>query len=275
MDIRPVSAPEECRQVAALEREVWAYPDPEEVPARMLAASVRRGAILLGAFDADRRLTGFAYSVPGIRNRQVTHWSHALAVLPAHRRRGLARRLKLAQRGSALELGIELIEWTFDPLQVVNAHFNFARLGTVGTEYEESAYDECTSDLHRGAPTDRLLLEWHLTRPHVERRLSRTGEPVVRAASLAGAVLVNPPGRPNGSRWPGPAELSADARRVLVEVPGGFSGMLLSDLPLARAWRWHTREVLQAYLTRGYRAVDFFLSPDAARGQYLLARGET
>ncbi len=270
MDIRPVSTAEECRQVTALEREIWAYADAEEIPSWMLAVSARRGAILIGGFDPGGGLTGFVYSVPAIKDRRLTQWSHALAVRASERGNGVGRLLKLAQRTAALEIGIDLIEWTFDPLQVVNAHFNFARLGTIATAYEENAYGESTSPLHGGVPTDRLLLEWHLTRPHVERRVSRAGHPVVRADSLASAVLVNPPGTTSGRLSPGRADLSVDARRVLVEVPGGFSGMLVDDLPLARAWRLHTREILQAYLGRGYQGVDFFLSPDAQRGQYLL-----
>ena len=270
MDIRPVTTADECRQVTALEREIWAYVEAEAIPSWMLAVSVRRGAILMGAFEPGGGLTGFVYSVPAIREGQLTQWSHTLAVRASARGSGVGRRLKLGQRAAALELGIDLIEWTFDPLQVVNAHFNFARLGAIATAYQENAYGESTSPLHGGVPTDRLVLEWHLTRPHVERRVSRAGHPILRADSLASAVLVNPPGTTSGRLSPARADLSVDARRLLVEVPGGFSGMLAEDLPLAWAWRLHIREILQAYLRRGYRAVDFFLSPDAQRGQYLL-----
>ena len=35
-------------------------------------------------------------------------------------------------------MAIDLVEWTYDPLQAVNAHFNFARLGVVVEEYEEN-----------------------------------------------------------------------------------------------------------------------------------------
>ena len=74
-------------------------------------------------------------------------------------------------------MGLDLIEWTFDPLQALNAHLNFGRLGVVVEEYEENIYGESSSPLHRGSPTDRFVAEWRLTAPHVERRIRHRGEP--------------------------------------------------------------------------------------------------
>jgi predicted GNAT superfamily acetyltransferase len=255
---------------------VWGYEDAEDVvPPPVLIASIKRGGILLGAFDDANALRGFVFSAPAVKEGRLTQWSHMLGVRPDARGTGLGLSLKLAQREHALDMGVELIEWTFDPLQAPNAHMNFARLGVVATEYEENVYGDSSSPLHQGAPTDRLIAEWHLTKPHVERRLSQAGQPLIRDGSLASAPLVNP-ARP-AARWlqPGPADLAIDARRVLVEIPTGFSDMLVQDGALALSWRLQTREVFEAYFKRGYRAVDFFLSREAARGQYLLARIDT
>ena len=90
-------------------------------------------------------------------------WSHMLGVAPTARDSGLGTRLKLAQREAAIAMGLELIEWTFDPLQALNAHFNFAKLGVVVEEYEENIYGESSSPLHRGAPTDRFVAAWRIT----------------------------------------------------------------------------------------------------------------
>ena len=276
MHIRSIVTIDECRQVAALERRVWGYTDAEDVvPPPVLIVSVKRGGILLGAFNQENVIKGFVYSIPAIKDRQVTQWSHMLGVVPEARGTGLGLRLKLAQREQALEAGVELIEWTFDPLQALNAHMNFARLGVVVSEYEENIYGDSSSPLHRGTPTDRFVAEWHLTRPHVERRLLQPGQPLMRDGSIAYAPVVNPcvPGSP----WlrPGASNLDVDARRVLVEIPVGFSEMLVRDADLALAWRLHTREIFQTYFNRRYRAVDFFLSREAGRGQYLLTQVET
>lgn len=272
MTIRPLTTIEECRQVAALERSVWGYRDAEDVvPPPVLIVSIKRGGILLGAFDDLGGMQGFVYSIPSIRDGQLAQWSHMLGVAPGARGSGLGLMLKLAQRQAALAMGVDLIEWTFDPLQAVNAHLNFARLGVVVRDYEVNAYGDSSSPLHGGTPTDRFIAEWRLREPHVERRL-QAGGPIVRDGSVADAGLVNPSrGEGGASLRPGKADLSLDARRLLVEIPCGFSQMLEHDVPLALEWRLTTREVFQHYFSRGYRAVDFFLSRDAGRGHYLLA----
>ena len=170
MHIRPLTTIEDCRRVAELERTVWGYTDAEDVvPPPVLVVSIKRGGILLGAFDEAGMMQGFVYSMPGLKDGQVTQWSHMLGVLPAARAAGIGMQLKLAQRARALELGIELIEWTYDPLQALNAHFNFARLGVVVEHYEENVYGASSSPLHAGSPTDRLVARWRLDEPHVTR----------------------------------------------------------------------------------------------------------
>jgi predicted GNAT superfamily acetyltransferase len=272
MRIRPLTTLEECRLVAALEREIWGFTDVEEtVPPHVLVVSIRRGAILLGAFDDDDEMRGFVYSTPGVKNGKLMQWSHMLGVVPGSRDAGLGARLKLAQREAAMQMGVDLIEWTYDPLQALNAYFNFAKLGIVVEEYAENVYGDSSSPLHRGSPTDRFVAEWHLTRPHVERRIAAWGQPVVRDQSVAGAVLVNPSVESPAGPSPGPADLTVNDRRVLVEIPADFPQLQAGKADLALAWRMHTRAIFSTYFRRGYRAVDFFLSRDAARGHYLLA----
>jgi predicted GNAT superfamily acetyltransferase len=271
--IRPLATIDDCRMVADLERGIWAYTDAEDVvPPPVLIVSVKRGGILLGAFDAAGAMAGFAYSIPAIKDGRLTQWSHMLGVVAGARDGGLGLRLKMAQREAALGMGIDLIEWTFDPMQTLNAHLNFSRLGVVVEEYEENIYGDSSSPLHRGTPTDRFVAEWKLTEPHVERRLAARGMPLVRDGSVAAAPLVNP--SKEGRPWlrPGTADLSLDVRRVLVEIPAGFTEMQQRDPSLALDWRLATRAIFQAYLPRGYRVVDFFLAREAGRGQYLLAQ---
>ena len=274
MQIRPLTTIDECRRVAELEKIVWGYTDAEDVvPPPVLIVSVKRGGILLGAFDDAGELNGFVYSIPAVKDGRLTQWSHMLGVLPGARDAGLGIRLKLAQRERALEMGIELIEWTYDPLQALNAHLNFARLGVVVEEYEENIYGESTSTLHHGTPTDRFVAEWHLQRPHVERRIAAIGQPVVRDSTVTSAPLVNA-SHSTGGRWlePGELDLELDARRLLVEIPVGFTEMQAAAPDIALRLRLTTRRIFQTYLSRGYRVVDFFLSRESGRGHYLLAR---
>ena len=214
-------------------------------------------------------MQGFVYSIPGLKNGALTLWSHMLGVTKEARGTGLGLALKLAQRARARAMGIGLIEWTYDPLQAVNAHLNFARLGVVAAEYAPNIYGDSSSPLHRGSPTDRFIAEWHVDTPHVERRIAAGGVGLIRDASLRSAPVVNPSAL--ADRWlrPSAGDLSLDARRLLVEIPVGFTEMQAADPDLALEWRLTTRAIFQHYFARGYRAVDFFLASD--RGQYLLA----
>lgn len=273
MLIRPITTLEECRRVVELERAVWEITDAEDlVPVPILVVSIKRGGLLLGAFDAWGGMKGFAYSLAAFKGGRPTQWSHMLGVIAGARGSGIGTRLKLAQREHALRAGIDLVEWTYDPLQVVNAHFNFAKLGVVAREYVENAYGASSSPLHRGTPTDRFIAEWHLGSAHVRRRIAAVSPYRLTDATLASTPTVNP-GRAVGE-WlaPGPAADDLEASRVLVEIPAGFTTMLARNPDLALEWRLSTRAIFQAYFGRGYEAVDFATSRDRSRGHYLLAR---
>src|SRR5207237_2792303 len=122
-------------------------------------------------------LVAFVYSVPGLKQRKTTQWSHMLGVVAEYRSAGLGRELKLLQRERALAMALDLIEWTYDPLQAANAHLNFSKLGVVAHEYEENVYGDSGSPLHRGNPTDRFVAEWWIRTSEVERRLSSNATP--------------------------------------------------------------------------------------------------
>ena len=272
MLIRRLTTLDDCRKVAALERVVWGYSDSEDVvPPPVLIVSIKRGGILLGAFDGSDELKGFVFSMPGVKDGRLIQWSHMLGVAPEAREAGVGLRLKLAQRDEALSAGVEVIEWTFDPLQAQNAHLNFARLGVIVEEYEQNIYGDSSSPLHQGTPTDRFVAEWRLTSPHVERRLAAQTTSFLRDSAVMAAVLVNPSVEFEGKLAPGTPVLDSLAERLLVEIPTGFGDLLTRNPELALEWRMTTRTIFTTYFARGYRVVDFFLSREAGRGQYLLA----
>ncbi|MFI5177236.1 MAG: GNAT family N-acetyltransferase [Vicinamibacterales bacterium] len=255
-----------CRDVVRLQEAVWGR-DSEIVPASVLFVSAKRGGILIGAFD-EAALVGFVWSLPGVRDGAPTHWSHMLGVLPEARGRGLGYDLKRAQRDRALEAGVDLIEWTFDPLQAPNAHLNISTLGATSATYLVNAYGEMTGPLHRGTPTDRLIAEWWIRTPHVERRLARRG-PVVRSAEVLDAPValgVHP-----GGDWPVPVPRQHDlgARRLLLQIPPRFTELQASAPDVALAWRLATRETFTSHFARDYRVVDFLVDREGG-GSYLL-----
>ena len=271
------------RQVFALERDVWELPSGDDaVPVNLLAASVPHGAILVGAFDETSRLVGFVYSFPALSGGRLIQWSHMLGVDARHRGGGLGRRLKLEQRARALGQGIQVIAWTFDPLQDLNAAFNLNVLGAESHEYLEDVYGASDSPLHAGAPTDRLAVEWDLSSERV-RSLADVSPATARPPRPTGSDVADQPlsgfdvhrvSHENGWMAPhGEPDLGARGAVVGVPVPARFTAMLREQPDLARRWRSVTRLAFSAYFSRGYRAVRF-ARHESGGGSYELSATE-
>src|SRR5262249_6765676 len=258
---RDLTTLEEYAQVVELEREIWGVGYADVVPVPIFAITVMRGGVLIGAFSgrgaSAERLVGFVYSIAGIKEGKPMQWSHMLGVLPECRNDGVGHRLKLMQRERTLAMGLDLIEWTFDPMQAMNAHLNFSKLGVIVHDYEINVYGTSSSPLHGGNPTDRLVAEWWIRR-------ART------TYDWADVVPVNAIDQSN--RWPRFVDRAVDdrPRAVAVEIPTGFTEMLTAAPDAALDWRMSTRRTFTACFARGYRAVDFRLNRAAGKGTYLL-----
>ena len=174
VDIRPLATIAEFHACEQLQRDVWGFDgDLDVIPLTQMMAVQKSGGIVLGAFTPDGRLGGFAYGFLGRdSDGRLLHYSHMTAVDAALRSSGLGARLKWAQLDAAIAQGLDLMVWTYDPLESLNGHFNFHKLGIVARRYSENFYGETTSALHRGMPTDRLRAEWRLCSERVRCRQS-------------------------------------------------------------------------------------------------------
>jgi len=203
--IRRCNGLDELRASVALQKEVWNFTDEEMVPLRMFVVAEKVGGQVMGAFDGSE-MVGFALSVPGTRSGHVYLHSHMLAVRQKFRNSGLGRRLKLLQREDALSRGIELIEWTFDPLEIKNAYLNIERLGAIARRYNINQYGITTSPLQGGLPSDRLIAEWWLKSRRVENVLAgrRNTFPVTQMVEVPAAIY----------QWKTSPETRAKAQQV-------------------------------------------------------------
>lgn len=183
--IAPAKALAEFERCVEIQLAVWGYSDGDLIPKRVFIVANSIGGQVIGAFHRDV-MVGFAMALPGYRDGKSYLHSHMLAVLPEYRNCGLGRRLKLAQRDDALARGFNCMEWTFDPLEIKNAHLNLARLGAITRRYLRNFYGPSTSPLQGGLPTDRLVAEWWLRSVRVRRTLGEIrgddGSPAVNLA---------------------------------------------------------------------------------------------
>jgi predicted GNAT superfamily acetyltransferase len=178
IEIRQLSGLDEFPDVVRLQQVIWGFDDVELLPLRFLVVVTKVGGHVFGAYDGVE-MAGFCFAIPGIKpgGRPYLH-SHMLGVLPGYHNAGIGRRLKLRQREEALSRGIELIEWTFDPLELKNAFLNIEKLGAIVRRYYPNQYGTTSSPLHGGLPTDRCMAEWWIDTPRVRSILA--GETVAR-----------------------------------------------------------------------------------------------
>ena len=251
--LRDLHGLDEFRRVNELEAEIWGGRE-ETVAATVFAASVPRGAVLVGAFE-DGDLVGFCYSFPALAHGRLIHWSHMTGVAASHRGRGIGFALKQAQRHRAKGLGIDRVDWTFDPLQAANAHLNLRRLGAIVEHYEVNVYGELVNPLHGGLPTDRFVAQWWLDSPTVRNLMDDERPPV---ASSDPVPLVNAVREQEGwdsCDWD--ARIDASRLRLGVVIPSRFGEMMATVPDVAMRWRLTTRRLFQALFANRYRIVDF------------------
>ncbi len=177
--IRNCSDIEELRACVDMQKEVWNFADLDMVPLRLFVVAEKIGGQVIGAFQGNE-LVGFCMSLPATRAGRAYLHSHMLAVRESHRNLGLGRKLKLAQREDGLVRGFELIEWTFDPLEIKNAHLNLERLGAIARRYNLNQYGMSSSPLQGGLPTDRLIAEWWLKSNRVQAVVATGSRPDFR-----------------------------------------------------------------------------------------------
>ncbi len=171
LDVRALTTLEEFYRTLGLQKRIWGFNESDVVAPRLFGVYRHIGGSVLGAF-VDDEMVGYTLAFAGFKSGRRVYWhSHMAGVVPEWQGRGIGRRLKLRQREEALAAGIDLIEWTFDPLQARNAYFNLERLGVVVQEYVPNLYGVTSSDLHGSLPTDRLVAAWRLESPRVLARI--------------------------------------------------------------------------------------------------------
>lgn len=235
--VRELSELDELQRAAELLGEVWGVPDTPPMSAELLRALAKADNYVTGAYEGEA-LVGVCVGFHAQPAARTLH-SHIAGITPSVAGRHVGFALKLHQRAWSLDRGIELIEWTYDPLVARNAYFNLGKLAARPAEYLPNFYGAMHDSINGDDESDRLLVHWTLADPAV-------------AAACAGTPLR--PVAPSGSAvsW--------------VEVPGDIEGMRVSDFAQARVWRTKVRDQLLPALTAGWQVLGF----DRDRGYLIM-----
>ena len=254
--LRPLVSLEDAGEIVRVMTATWG--NFQLLPREMIHALNHSGNISWGAF-VDEALVGYVLGWAGVDPKDGLHiHSHMLAAIPDRRHKGVGYALKLAQRAQALDQGIHLVRWTFDPLVARNAWFNMGKLGAVADLFERNFYGEMGDVLNAGERSDRLVARWDLDpEPGPAPALTRDA-PVVLARS-------GDPERP-APQPSGPSETGAG----WVEIPADYAALRRSDPGLGVAWRDAVADAVASLMERGAIAVAF----DKGRSAYRFGRRE-
>ncbi len=241
VQVRHCHGLDEFAACVELQNRVWGDSDID-VPLPVFVVAAETGGQVLGAFSGDKMI-GFTMAVAGVREGKPFLHSHMTAVLEEYRDRGAGRQLKLFQRQDALHRGIKVVEWTFDPLEMKNAYFNLMRLGAVARRFIPNCYGVTSSPLHGGLPTDRLMAEWWLDSPRVEKIVAGPQESAI-ARAVDSAVAEQ--------------KREGEALRVRalvrIRVPGDIAEIRMKNREQAARIQTEVREQFQKWLGQGYAA---------------------
>lgn len=270
--IRRVKTLAEYQSCEQLQKKVWGRQDLQVVPRNQLIAAQLAGGLLLGAFDKNDNMVGFVYGFPGVMDGKLIHYSHMLGVSPRLWSENIGYRLKLEQREYALKQGVDLIVWTFDPLEPANAALNFRKLGVVSDRYEMNLYGIPPGSRYRDMETDRLVVKWFIRSERVVRRLA--GEEISGPVEPEKLRVDFTRYKDKGLLKFAGADLFRDDPYLCVEIPDSFQAIKGEDLEGARDWRVGIRGIFLYYLGRGYRILDFFTlrTESRRRNFYLLGK---
>jgi predicted GNAT superfamily acetyltransferase len=253
VDLRPLPTLDDADRILEVMIATWG--EHQLLPREMIHALGASGNVPWGAFDGEEMI-GYVLGWTGVDPEEGLHThSHMLAALPERRHRGVGFALKLAQRAQALEQGIRLIRWTFDPLVARNAYFNLWKLGAVADRFHRNFYGEMTDSLNRGERSDRFVVRWELDRTPGPRNVPADG----------GSLVLQ---RDADADAPAPVAGEVPAAGVaLVQIPHEYADLRERDPELSRAWRDALAAALEACLDAGLVAASF----DGPTGAYVMA----
>ena len=259
--LRPLVALDEFQECFAIQADVWGASFADVVPASLLQVSTHVGGLVLGAFVADR-LVGFVFGLTGVKDDQIVHWSHMLAVRPDAREHGIGRELKEYQRAVLAHRGVRREFWTFDPLQARNAHLNVNRLRVRVIDYVVNMYGSTGSPLHFGTATDRLIVSCSTT---PEPSVTPTTTPLLTGLEAAPILTAAP-------RSTDRIHAGDRPRTVMVEIPWDIQAVVAESVTVADRWRIATRQSFQWAFLHDYRVTAFHRDHASSRSFYVLTR---
>lgn len=241
--IRKLKKIDEISELVNVQKEIWGFDDIDIIPVHMLAdiphLLIPEGLIL--GYFIDKKLVGFLFTLPRPNPKEVL--LDILGVLPDFQRKNIGYNLMLELRKSMLDLDVDKIFWTYDPLESVNANLYIRKLGGNIISHFIDYYGDIKSTLYSGIPTDRFEVEWNIRSKHVENRIIRTSKI---------------------------DQISENECMNLVEIPLNIQELKNKDMNIALNWRMKTRKLFDEYIEKqNMVGIDFIYDEINKKGTYI------
>ncbi|WP_042146817.1 GNAT family N-acetyltransferase [Paucisalibacillus sp. EB02] len=240
IEIREITTLVELEEMQKVEHAIWG---DMPTPIHQTYTAYYNGGVMIGAF-LDGRMIGFQYSFPGFNGKNPYLVSHTLGVLPEYRKLGLGGKIKLKQAEVAGNKGYDMMIWTFDPLESVNAYLNLHKLGGVVTTYKENHYGELDDGLNSGLATDRFQVEWYFRKEQERKAIVFETSRVI--------LEMDEDEKPKRSS----VDFQKDGKSWFVAIPDNIQEIKQRDIDLAIEWRMATRDIFKMLIANGYQGRD-------------------
>ncbi|HDL18169.1 MAG TPA: GNAT family N-acetyltransferase [Bacteroidetes bacterium] len=244
--------PEESLKIRHLQKDIWGYHTAADqdflYPADIHSTNFQPCSSLV--VRKDGQVVGFLFGFfkfnhspfPDLlRQKYLTGFrieSQLLGVTPAFRGKNLGFLLKKAQAELVGDEGIDIINWTFDPLQSRNAVLNFCELGGIAGQFFPEYYP-FKNELNQ-VPASRFGVTWLIRSVRVRKALTGHRRKIPHIASADDYRILN-----DGYNM---ANAAAGTPKIAIEIPSNWTRLQREDLAAAAEWRRVTDEIFSRYV---------------------------
>jgi predicted GNAT superfamily acetyltransferase len=265
VELRPLESLEDADRILDVMIATWGA--HQLIPRELIRALQESGNVPYGAF-VDEGMVGYVMGFLGDDADGAHVHSHMLAVRPQTRSAGIGRALKLAQRAQALDAGVSVVRWTYDPMLSRNAHFNLNKLGAHADRFHRNFYGEMDDLLNRGDRSDRFVVRWDLDRPAATER---------RPDGRSEVVLTRTDDEPARPHRVGDPQVDGATVAAFVHLPPDYPELRRRDPARAEEWRNACADAFEDCFRAGMVAVEFDRTSDSyvfVAGPHAIGRGD-
>ncbi len=265
LTIRQLYTADEILPLMDLQRLVYGD-DPALLRLYTLIDIARNGGQVLAAFEGDL-LVGFLVAFLGLDSRDPRRLAmtnlklvlERIAVHPDYRNSGVATQMARHLREIAMQQGIRLITYAFNPQDSRAAYLWIGKLGAIAKQYVSDYYGVTDDEGVLVGSSDRLIAEWWITQNRVDERLFGKRIRLGLSQYLEAETPIINPTIEDGDYLVPTAEPIAipDKQMLLLEIPTNAMTLLQSAPELSIRWKQHLRDGLAVLTNHGFVITDF------------------